>query len=231
MKRETLVKIFKFLFRRLTKLTYEGLENIPAEGGVIIATNHLSRLDFPAMFIVADRADITALVADKYQGYFLFNFIIRTAGGIYLDRSKADFSAFGSGVDFLRKGGALGIAPEGTRSKVGSLLEGKAGTVLLATRAKVPVVPVAITGTETAVKKLLRFQRPQIHVRVGPAFTLPPLDRDQRHDLLKQYTDEVMCRIAAMMPDKYHGFYNDNPRIREIQADLTSRPADKIIPL
>jgi len=103
--------------------------------------------------------------------------------------------------------------------------------VLLATRAKVPVVPVAITGTETAVKKLLRFQRPQIHVRVGPAFTLPPLDRDQRHDLLKQYTDEVMCRIAAMMPDKYHGFYNDNPRIREIQADLTSRPADKIIPL
>ena len=231
MKRETLVKIFKFLFKHLTRLSYEGMENIPAEGGVIIATNHMSRLDFPALFMVSSREDITALVADKYQSYVLFNFIIRTAGGIYLDRSKADFSAFSTGVDFLRKGGALGIAPEGTRSKVGALLEAKPGTVLLATRAKVPVVPVAVIGTEVSVKQLLRLRRPKIHVRVGPAFTYPPLDRDQRHDLLKKYTDEVMCRISAMMPESYHGFYTGHPRIKEIQAELAAAPPSETVHL
>jgi len=80
-------------------------------------------------------------------------------------------------------------------------------------------------------KKLLRFQRPEIHVRVGPAFTYPPFDRDQRHDLLKKYTDEVMCRIAAMMPESYHGYYAGHPRIKEIQEELAVLPPSSIVKL
>jgi 1-acyl-sn-glycerol-3-phosphate acyltransferase len=72
MKRETLKSIMAFLLKTLAKVEFEGLEHIPPTGGVIIATNHLSRVDIPVLFITPTRPDITALVADKYKDYPFF---------------------------------------------------------------------------------------------------------------------------------------------------------------
>jgi 1-acyl-sn-glycerol-3-phosphate acyltransferase len=68
------------------------------------------------------------------------------------------------------------------------------------------------------VKQLLSFRRPTFHLRFGPAYTLPPIGRENREEVLKQYTDEIMCRIAALLPRKYHGFYVNHPRLKEFQA-------------
>ncbi len=216
--RNKLQKLVVFLFKVLTRTEFVGVENIPPDGGLIIATNHVSRLDIPVLFINPLRPDITALVADKYLGYPFLRWFVTTGGGIWLDRTKADFSAFGEALDALNHGRALGIAPEGTRSETSSLLEGKSGTVLLAHRGRVPIVPVGIWGTEKAIPNLLRLRTARIVVRFGKAFRLPPFSRDNREEDLKRQTDEIMCRIAALLPESYHGVYAGHPRLQELLA-------------
>ncbi len=218
MKRETLRRIINRLLRILSRPTFLGTENLPREGGVIIATNHMSRIDTLMLFINPARTDVTALVADKYQEYPIFKWILDTGGIIWLDRQNADFGALRAAVEVLKKGVALGIAPEGTRSDTAQLGEGKPGTVLVALRANVPIVPVGIAGTEVFFAKALTLRRPKVTLSFGKPFTFEPLNRDTRDEQMARYTDEIMCRIAAQLPDQYHGFYKGHPRIKELQS-------------
>jgi 1-acyl-sn-glycerol-3-phosphate acyltransferase len=221
-KRQTLYKIIRFLVGNLTRTEFVDAHYVPPmgnpEGGVLLATNHMSRLDIPVLMLVPGRTDVIALVADKYKKSLFFTFIVNTSGCIWLDRDsdKADFTAMRTAANYMKNGGALGIAPEGTRSQVGMLLEGKAGTALLAVKAGVPIVPIGIAGTENANRELLKLRRPDFVVRFGPPFTLPPVDRDDREGWLKRSTDEIMCRIAALLPLRYHGFYANHPRLLEL---------------
>ena len=218
-KRETINSVLAFLMRVLTRYEFIGADNIPKQGGVIVATNHMSRVDTVLLALNPTRPHITALVADNYQKNPLFKFVLDAAGIIWLDRTQADFGAFRVALDALKQGHCLGIAVEGTRSVTAQLQEGKPGAVLLATKSGVPIVPVGLAGTETAFSDLGHFRRSKIVARFGPAFTLPPLERDNRNEAMKQYTDEIMCRIAAVLPEKYHGFYANHPRLKELQAE------------
>lgn len=206
------------MLKRLTRTEIRGVENIPLTGGLLIATNHMSRMDIPVLFITPNRPDMTALVTTKYLKYPLIRWFIITAQGIWLDRETADFGAFRTAVDALKKGVAVGIAPEGTRSTTAELLEGKPGTALLALRAGVPIIPVAISGTEDSVSKMLRFKKPRIIVEYGKVIPAPTLDRENREGQLQDLTDEIMCQIAAMLPENYWGFYADHPRLKAILA-------------
>lgn len=212
-------RLINYLMRRLTRIEYKGVENIPLTGGVLLATNHMSRMDIPSLFVTPNRPDMTALVTTKYLKHPLIRWFIVTANGIWLDRDTADFGAFRKAVEALNEGKALGIAPEGTRSTTSMLLEGKPGTAMLAIRASVPIVPVAITGTEDSVEKLLHFKRPHICVEYGPAIPAPVMDRGDRSGQLDKLTTEIMCRIALMLPEKYHGYYANHPRLKELQAE------------
>jgi len=214
MKRETLRKITIFLIKLLSRPEYSGLEHLPKEGPVIVATNHMSRVDTMLLFINPVRKDITALVADKYLDYPFFRFILKTGGVIFLDRSQADFGAFRKAREVLKEGVALGIAPEGTRSDTGQLQEGKPGTAMLAATTQTPVVPVGIAGTDTYFRDILRLRRPRVQVCFGPAMHLPPLDRGKRDEQLNQYTEDIMLAIARLLPERHHGFYKHHPRLR-----------------
>jgi len=217
MKRETLQRIVRWGIKNLTISEFIGLENVPASGGIIAATNHMSRIDIPLLFTLPVRPDITALVTDKYQSYPFFKWFTITAGGIWIDRTKADFTAFRLAAEVIAAGRALGIAPEGTRSD-GELLEGKSGTVLLALKTGAPVIPVGISGTDTVNDEWKHLRKPHLAVRIGAPLTFAPLERDRRDTQLQDYTTEVMCQIAALLPEKYHGFYRGHPRLKEILA-------------
>jgi|YelNatPaOPRAMG01_1025707.scaffolds.fasta_scaffold02824_1 1-acyl-sn-glycerol-3-phosphate acyltransferase len=220
--REALRVIIQFLVHTLVDVEYVGLENVPPEGqAVILATNHMSRADIPILFVIPHRHDVTALVTNKYKKYPIFYWILRAAQIIWIDRDIADFAAMRAALEALRtKGVALGIAPEGTRSSVGRLLEGKPGVVFLAERARVPIVPVAIAGSEKVFRMLGRLRRPHVTVRFGRPFSLPPLDRANRDEWQKSCIDEIMCRIAAMLPEEYRGFYAHHPRVQELLAEM-----------
>lgn len=218
MKRETLRNILNRLVRIFARVRFEETELVPPQGGLLLVTNHLSRLDTILLFISPARPDITALVADKYLKYPLFRFILDTGGVIYLDRATADFGAIRAAVQALKEGRCLGIAPEGTRSTGEQLLEGKPGAVLVALKAGVPIVPVGIAGTERVFRRMFTLQRPRLTIRYGPVFTLPPLDTSRREEQMKLATDEIMCRIAMLLPERYHGFYRGHPRLKELLA-------------
>ena len=218
MKKEALRGLVRFLLHHLAQVEYQNSEWIPRSGPLLLATNHLSYVDTPLLFINPVRADITALITDKYVNNLFMHWFTVTAGGVWIDRERADFGALSAAREVLNKGMVLGIAPEGTRSKTGQLQEGKPGIVLIALRTGAPILPVGITGTAGSEKRMLTLQRPRITVRVGQPFTIPPLERGNRDEQLKTWTDEVMLRIAALLPEAYHGFYRGHPRIQELQA-------------
>jgi len=215
-KRETLQKIIRYLVDHLTHTNFYGLENLPAEGGVIIALNHNSRMDIPVLFVNPKRTDITAIVADKYKRYPGLGWIVRTGGVVFIDRDRADFGAIRLAQELIKKGFAMGIAPEGTRSTQGELLEGKPGTVLLAIKSGALVVPVGLAGTEDSFKKIFTFRKPHIHIRFGEPFHFEPISHENRSAAIKKATEDLMCRIAALLPSKYWGFYRDNPHLQEL---------------
>ena len=225
--RRILRALFKFLFQSLAKLEVIGLENIPPEGGHIIAVNHLSRLDPPLAFGLIERDDVTGIAADNYKRNLLIGPVVTIINGIWIDRDEADFHAIREARKYLLAGWILGIAPEGTRSNTGALIPAKTGVAYLADKAMVPIIPAALYGTENAIRQLFRLRRPQIRIQYGKSFLLPKIKRASRTEDLEHNTDEIMCQIAAMLPPSYRGAYADHPRLHELldsqnEANLTA---------
>lgn len=208
--------LLHFLVRLLTHVDVKGVENIPAEGAAILSPNHLSFVDAPLILTLLKREDATSLVADKHQKHLLIRWLVDGIGGIWIHREDADLQAMRAARDYLKQGGLLGVAPEGTRSRTGVLSQAKTGAAYLADKVGVPVIPIAVYGTETAFQQLKRLQRPRLYVRFGEPIHLPPLERQERDAALLRNTDEIMCRIAAMLPEKYRGYYSDHPRLKEL---------------
>ena len=210
--------LIRLLFNLIARVEVSGYEHLPTEGNFVIATNHLGIVDAPLAFYALDRWDLFVLMAEKWEKNPFFRWLGKHFNFIYIDRFNPDIKALRKVIKLMDEGNNLVIAPEGTRSRVGSLIEGKPGVSYLATRLGQPIVPVAIAGTEDKVifGNLKRLRRSHITLTAGPAFTLPPLPRENRDEVLKEYTDEIMCRIAAMLPEKYWGVYKDHPRLKEL---------------
>ena len=212
--------LIRFLLRLLTRIEVRGRENIPTAANFIVAANHIGRLDAALAYYVLDRPDIIMVVAEKYKKYAIFRWLVRITNGMFIDRYNADIVAIRATLRCLNQGQILTITPEGTRSKSGNLIEAKPGGIYLAWKAGVPILPVALTGTEDAVVKdrLKHFRRLHIKAVAGPAFTLPAIAGKDRDDLMQHYTDEVMCRIAALLPEARRGVYAGHARLAEILA-------------
>ena len=202
----------------IARVDVTGYENIPAEGNFVIATNHLGILDAPMAFYALDRWDIFIPVAEKWEEIPLYRWLGKYFNFIFIDRFNPDIKALRKIIKLMDEGNNLVIAPEGTRSRVGSMIEGRPGVSYLATRLGQPIVPVALIGTEdkNLFSNLKRLRRTQIYVKAGKPFTLPPLPRENRDEALKTYTDEIMCQIAQMLPEKNWGVYKDHPRLKEL---------------
>jgi 1-acyl-sn-glycerol-3-phosphate acyltransferase len=187
-----------------------------------MTSNHLGVLDAPLVFSLIKRRDATSLVAKKHQRNPFFRWVVNKAGGIWINRQQVDFQAIRASHEFVKNGGLLGIAPEGTRSSTGALIEPKTGVAFLASKADVPIVPIAIIGTQNAGREILRLARPEIEVRFGQPFRLPNINRKDRESAMKRNTDEIMCHIAALLPPEYRGVYADHPRLKELLAEAAS---------
>jgi len=206
------------IVRLTTRLQIYGLENLPESGSFVIASNHLGRLDPVLVYVILDRRDIIMLVAEKYREIPLVPWLVKQLDGIWVDRFKADFGAVRESLSRLRKGGVLVLAPEGTRSKTGALMKGWPGAGYLAAKAGVPIIPVALVGTEDrlVVSNLCRLRRTPVIARAGKPFSLPPVPHMAREAALEAYMDEIMCRIAALLPPSYRGGYSEHPRLKEL---------------
>ena len=215
-------RIFQFFVRLIIHLIARvevvGFEYMPV-GGFVVASNHIGRLDAALAYFILDRPDIIMVVAEKYQKYAIFRWLVRLTNGMFVDRYNADIHAIRETLRRLQQGQVFTITPEGTRSRSGNLIEARPGAIYLAWKAGVPVLPVAVTGTEDAVlvERLKHFKRLRIRIVAGEPFTLPQEVKGRDRDAaIRQYTDEVMCRIAVLLPPERRGVYADHPRLQEL---------------
>lgn len=217
MKYKTLRSIVRFIMNIIADVEIHGTEKLP-QGNVIIAANHLGRLDTATLLYILDREDLIMPVAEKYKNHPLYGAIGRAANAIWLNRFEADYSALREILARMEKGGMLVIAPEGTRSKTEALQEAKLGVAFLASKSGYPVLPVAVTGTEdrSIVENLKRFRRSKIVVRAGDAFKIEIPKGKGREQAMREATDEIMCQIGALLPEKYRGVYAEHPRLKEL---------------
>jgi len=215
-----IVRFFiRLLIRLIARVELVGFENMPTAKGYVIASNHIGRLDAAMVYYVLDRPDIIMLIAEKYRKNAFWRWLAKQVNGIFIDRFNPDIHALREAMKRMQNGGVLAVAPEGTRSKSGTLIQARPGGIYLAWKAGVPILPVAVTGTQDAlvVDRLKHLKRLDIKATVGTAFTLPKEARGKgREALLQEYTDEVMCRIAALLPEEMRGVYAEHPGLREL---------------
>ena len=210
--------VFRIVLKIIARVEITGYGNVPKTGGAIVVTNHIGRLDALLGVLLAERDDFILMVAEKYKKVPFWYWAAQKVDAVWLDRYEADFQTLRIVLRRLKKGGILGMAPEGTRSKTEALVLGKPGAAYLAAKAKVPIIPVGLTGTEDRVVKhrLRHLRRLDITIKIGEPFELPPMDRKNRDAHLEQSTEEIMCRIASLLPPEYRGVYTDAPRLQEI---------------
>lgn len=217
MKYSTLRSIIRFIMKIITDIEIKGMEKLPA-GNVIVAANHLGRLDTATLLCIVNREDLIMPVAEKYRDHPIFGAIGRAANAIWLNRFEADYSALRQILARMEDGGMLVIAPEGTRSKTEVLQEGKMGVAFLAGKSGYPVLPVAVTGTEdrAVMETLKHFRRLKITVTAGDLFYIEIPRGKGREQAMRTATDEIMCQLGALLPEKYRGVYTDHPRLKEL---------------
>ncbi len=217
--RRFLRSLIRFLINLIADVEISGYEYLP-EGSFVIASNHLGFLDVLMLFYAIDRPDMFIPVAEKWEKVALFRWLSKPLNLVFIDRFNPDIKALRKILRLMEMGNILVIAPEGTRSRTETMAEGKPGVAYLAARLERPIVPVGLYGTEDrkVLENLKHFRRSKIVVRAGRPFSLPPLPTRDRDQALRAYTDEIMCRIAALLPEKYRGVYRDHPRLKELLA-------------
>jgi 1-acyl-sn-glycerol-3-phosphate acyltransferase len=212
-------RLLAALYRIFAKIEVRGLEHLPP-GGAIITTNHTSRFDPPLIFLTLPQRKVTLFNADSYRQNRFFRWVLEMVDVIWVNRGATSPATIKAALQALRGGSLLGIAPEGTRSPTGALIEGKTGAAFLALAAGVPVVPCALTNVDKLGWAVRHLRRIRLTVTFGPALHLARPGQRGRADpqQLEDATTEIMCRIAAMLPPPYRGVYADHPRLRELLA-------------
>ncbi len=210
--------LIRLLLRLLTRVEVRGRENIPASGNFVIASNHLGLVDAFLPFYIVNNNTLVLLVGEKWEKVGIMRWLGKRLNFIFVDRFNPDIRAIREVISRMKQGEVLVITPEGTRSKVGHLIDGKPGVSYLAAKMGFPILPAAITGTFDPIffGQLKRLRRPRVAVIIGPAFTLPPIPSEERDETLQRYTDEIMCRIAALMPEEFRGVYAEHARLKEL---------------
>ena len=137
---------------------------------------------------------------------------------IFVDRFNPDLKAMREMIKRMEDGQTLVIAPEGTRARDEKMAQGKPGVAYLASKMGWQIVPVAISGTEDRIFRgnLKQLRRTHIKITAGKSFMLPPFPKENREAVLQEYTDEIMCRIAVMLPERNRGYYAEHPRLKEL---------------
>ncbi|MFN8384402.1 MAG: lysophospholipid acyltransferase family protein [Anaerolineales bacterium] len=200
--------LIKFVAKVCVSVTVEGLENFPKKGPLMIVINHLGDADTPAII------STLPIPPDALGGIELYEIpvlgkLMDWYGIIWLHRGRSDIRALRAVLDGFAEGRIIVIAPEGRYSLTGALEEGSGGAAFLAYKAGVPILPIAITGTENenVYGQLKKFRRAQVHVKVGKIFRLAE-QASGRQEAVAQGTRQIMAALASLLPEKYRGEYS-----------------------
>ncbi|MGO2124419.1 lysophospholipid acyltransferase family protein [Glutamicibacter arilaitensis] len=195
-----------------------GLENVPKEGGFVVASNHLSFFDSLIIQALTPR-DVAFFAKAEYfttpglKGKMMKTFF-ESVGSIPVQRGEqaASVAALDSLVEIVENGSGIGIYPEGTRSRDGKLYRGRTGVGWLALTTGVPVVPVGLIGTEKLQPAGSKGFRPaKFHIHYGEPLYFDQLGRKHPLPQRRQATDRIVDAIAELSGQERVDSYNQLP--------------------
>lgn len=169
-----------------------GLENIPAEGPVVLCSNHISNFDPPTVGIKVPRKVHYMAKAELFD-IPVFGPLIRGLGAFPVKRGGVSKDAIRSAIALLENGGVMGIFPEGSRKAPAGM--GKKGAAMIAMRSKATVIPVAVIGSYKPFRRMV--------IRYGQPIDMTAFIQDSSSDVLERVTDEIMANIREMVREGY----------------------------
>lgn len=184
---------------------FQGLEKVPRRGPLIMTANHFNMADPPVLTAVMPRRIVWMAKRELFD-IPVIGWLYHLFGLIPVRRFEADLSALRKAQQALKRGHMLGMFPEGTRSAGRGLKEGEPGTAVIALRSGAPILPVGIWGTENVSLPRDLFRRTSISIRVGEPYYLAATRRPSKEQVAEA-TEEIMRRIAALLPERYRGVY------------------------
>lgn len=193
----------------LCRVDAQGLEQVPARGPLILISNHTGSLEIPMLMGWLYPRPLTGWAKIETWDNAFKAWLFDVWGAIPVRRGEADMTALRAALDKLEQGCIFGVAPEGTRNRTGKLLRAHPGAVMLAFRSNAPILPIAHWGGEKFLGNLKCLRRTDFSMRAGRPFMLNTngerITREQR----QQVADEMMCQLAALLPEEYRGEYGD----------------------
>ena len=196
------------LLRIICKVDAQDLNKIPPIGPYIIAMNHTNFLEVPMIYThLLPRKAFGIVKKETWKGG-LIKWMATKWEAISVDRESTTTETFRLSRSVLEDGNFLIIAPEGTRNKTGNLRLGKPGIISIALRSNVPIIPVVHFGGEDIIKNLKSFKRTKFTFKVGTPIILYPAGKID-HAKRKYFTDQLMYRLAELLPENNRGVYSD----------------------
>jgi len=189
----TIVKSIGYiLFRIFLRLEIEGQENIPKDGPLLLACNHISLLDPPVVGAACTRN--VHWMAKEELFVPVLGTIYRWLGAFPVKRGTADRAALKRGIEIMQNNEVLAIFPEGTRSKTGALGKAAPGALMMAGKVRATILPACVIGTD--VKRQGKLW-PKVKVKFGKPIEFPQ-DAFVDKELLAKLTKDMMDSIAAL---------------------------------
>lgn len=189
----------------------DGLERVPESGPLLIVANHLSWYD-PLLLGVVLRRRVWFFTKSEIFRWPIIGAASKATGQISVRRGESDRAALEKGLAYLKEGKALGIFPEGTVERKTTMIPALTGVGMLAMRSGAPVLPIAHTGTRKVLRSL-RWWFPRVTITIGELYVPTIPTGVPRKVGLQRVTDEMMFRIAGMLPLENRGVYADVGRL------------------
>jgi 1-acyl-sn-glycerol-3-phosphate acyltransferase len=208
------------LLRILCRIDDSEIGKIPRKGPLILVTNHINFLEVPLIYVYLYPRKIIGIIKRETWKNPLFGAVANAWQAIPIARDSSDLAAMRKAQEALGSGAILAIAPEGTRSGHGRLQRGHPGVAALALRSRAVIVPLAHFGGERFWSNFRRGKRTRVRIRVGEAFRLRAPAPGSSKRIRSEMVDEIMYRIAVLLPPEYRGIYSDQARATTIHLDF-----------
>ena len=212
--------IVKWGIHLICRIDAPDMDKVPLKGPVIGYANHSAMIEVPVFFGLLQPRRISGWAKIELWDNWFFRWIFGLWNIVPIKRGEADTTALRKAVEVLNEGYIFGLAPEGTRNVTGKLKRAHPGAVMLVLHSGAPLQPIAHWGGEDFTKNIKRLKRTDFHVRIGDLICLKLDGIRVTKEIRQQIADEMMYRLAELLPPEYRGEYE---KVTEVKYIYTER--------
>jgi 1-acyl-sn-glycerol-3-phosphate acyltransferase len=199
----------------ICKVDKAELKKIPRKGSFIIAFNHINFLEVPLIFVDLLPRKVHGIAKKETWDNPILHWMADCWDTISINRDGFTADTFRKVKSLLKKGSMVVIAPEGTRTGNGRMIQAHPGIISMAVQSKVPIIPIVHFGGELIWDNLKFFKRTSFKYRVGSPVHI--VTKEKSHSIRQELVDQLMYRMAKLLPEEYRGYYS---QIEKISDDM-----------